>query len=108
MKKGELWLVRIPALGGRSQHGTRPAIVLADPKLPVAVIIPCTSNLQALRFRFTVRLHPTSKNGLETESVALAFQLFAIDRQFFETKLGTLEKPLMEELDRTLKQLLSI
>jgi mRNA interferase MazF len=108
MKKGELWRVRIPALGGRSQQGTRPAIVLADAKLPVVVIIPCTSNLQALRFRFTVRLHPSSKNGLEIESVALAFQLLAIDRQFFEKKIGTLEKPLMEELDRSVKELLSI
>jgi mRNA-degrading endonuclease toxin of MazEF toxin-antitoxin module len=55
-----------------------------------------------------VRLHTSSKNGLETESVALAFQLLAIDREFFETKIDTLEKPLMEELDRLLKQLLSI
>jgi mRNA-degrading endonuclease toxin of MazEF toxin-antitoxin module len=108
MKKGELWRVHIPALGGRSQQGIRPGIVLADPQLPVVVIIPCTSNLEALRFRFTVRMNPSTKNGLETASVALGFQLLAVDRQFFEKKIGTLEKPLMDELNRSVKQLLSI
>jgi mRNA interferase MazF len=108
MKKGELWRVHIPALGGRSQQGTRPAIVLADPQLPVVVIIPCTSNLEALRFRFTVRMNPSAKNGLETTSVALAFQCMAVDRKFFEKKIGMLEKPLMDDLTHTIKQLLSM
>jgi mRNA-degrading endonuclease toxin of MazEF toxin-antitoxin module len=108
MKKGELWLVRMPASGGRSQYGVRPAIVFGDSKLPVVVIVPCTSNLEALRFRFTVRMNPSRKNGLESASVAMAFQIVAVDRKFFEEKIGTLETPLVDELNRAVKKLLSI
>ena len=106
MKKGELWRVRLPALGGRSQHGIRPVVVLVDHNLPVVVIIPCTSNLEALRFRFTMRVNPSSRNGLDTASVAMAFQLIAVDRRFFEEKIGVLEKPCMDELDQTIKTML--
>lgn len=108
MRKGELWRVRLPALGGRSQHGIRPVVVLADHNLPVVVIIPCTSNLEALRFRFTVRVNSSSKNGLDTASVAMAFQLLAVDRRFFEEKIGVLEKSLIEELDQTVKTMLAL
>jgi mRNA interferase MazF len=108
MKKGELWRVRLPALGGRSQHGIRPVVILADHNLPVVVIVPCTSNSEALRFRFTVRVNPSSKNGLDTDSVAMAFQLVAVDRKFFEEKIGVLEKPLMDELDQTVKTMLAL
>jgi mRNA-degrading endonuclease toxin of MazEF toxin-antitoxin module len=108
MKKGELWRVRLPALGGRSQHGIRPVVVLADHNLPVVVIVPCTSNLEALRFRFSVRVNPSANNGLDTASVAMAFQLIAVDRRFFEEKIGVLEKPFLDELDQTVKSMLAL
>jgi mRNA-degrading endonuclease toxin of MazEF toxin-antitoxin module len=83
-------------------------VVLADHNLPVVVIIPCTSNLEALRFRFSVRVNPSSSNGLDAASVAMAFQLIAIDRRFFEEKIGVLGKPLMDELDQTVKTMLDL
>ena len=86
----------------------RPVVVLADHNLPVVVIVPCTSNLEALRFRFSVRVNPSSKNGLDTASVVMAFQLIAVDRHFFEEKIGVLEKPLMDELDQTVKTMLAL
>jgi mRNA-degrading endonuclease toxin of MazEF toxin-antitoxin module len=54
-----------------------------------------------------MRVNPSSKNGLDTDSVAMAFQLVAVDRKFFEEKIGVLEKPLMDELDQTVKTMLA-
>ena len=108
MSKGEIWIVQIPGLGGHSQQGTRPGIIVGTPKLPVVLIIPCTSNLQALRFPHTLRLEPSEYNGLSMPSVALSFQLLAIDRQFIQQKIGTLEKTLLESLDAELRSLLAL
>ena len=108
MKKGELWIVNVPALGGHAQQGTRPALVVAAPKLPVVIVIPCTSNLQALRFPHTLRIEVSKQNGLTTPSVALAFQLLAIDQRFVQQKIGMLEKPLLTQVDAALRVLLSL
>jgi mRNA-degrading endonuclease toxin of MazEF toxin-antitoxin module len=55
-----------------------------------------------------VRVNPSSKNGLDAASVAMAFQLIAVDRKFFEEKIGELEKPLMDELNQTVKTMLAL
>lgn len=108
MKKGEIWIIHVPALGGHTQQGTRLAIVLADPKLSVVTIIPCTSNIQALRFPHTIRIEPSARNGLNSVSVALVFQPLAIDRRFFQEKVGILEKSLISVLDKELRSLLDM
>ncbi len=53
MKKGEIWLVEFPSTDGHEQTGNRPVIILADPKSNISIVIPFTSNLQALRFPHT-------------------------------------------------------
>ncbi len=47
MKKGEIWNVQFPPGYGYEQAGERPAIILTD-NITTAVIIPFTSNIQAL------------------------------------------------------------
>src|SRR5437870_2489681 len=108
MRKGELWIVHIPGLGGHTQQGTRPTLVVVAPKLPVVLVIPCTSTLQALRLPHTLRIAASKQNGLTTLSVALAFQLLAMDRRFMQQKIGTLEKPLLTHIDTELRALLSL
>jgi mRNA interferase MazF len=108
MKKGEIRLVEIPGLGGRSQNGMRPALVIADKNLPVVVVVPLTSNLQALRFSHTIRLSATNKNGLSADSVALIFQLLAVDRRFFRELLGCLDEQAIKKIDRALLDLLGL
>ena len=108
MKKGEIWIVNVPGLGGHAQQGIRPALIVAAPKLPVVIVIPCTSNLQALRFPHTLRIAASKQNGLTTPSVALAFQLLAIDRRCVQQKIGTLEKPLLAHVDTALRELLAL
>lgn len=49
-------------------------------QIPVALIVPGTSNLKALRFPHTVRIDPDGTNGLRMPTVFLAFQVQAIDK----------------------------
>lgn len=105
MSKGEVWIVEIPGLDGHEQRGCRPAILMADTRMNVALIVPCTSNLEALRFPYTLHLNTSRKNG---PSVALVLQLRAIDKKRLTKKVGTLEKSLLNEIDRMLHSLLAL
>ncbi|MEK7559840.1 MAG: type II toxin-antitoxin system PemK/MazF family toxin [Patescibacteria group bacterium] len=108
MKKGDIYLVEIPFLGGHEQEGTRPAIILADTATPVIVIIPCTSNTHALRFPFTLRIENSKSNGFKESSIALTFHLRSIDKSRLKKKIGSLETKYVQQLNKMIKQLLDI
>ena len=108
MRKGEVWIVEIPGADGHEQRGLRPAIFIADTKMSVAIVIPCTANLQALRFPFTLRIEPSRGNGLDVASVALVLQLRAIDKNRLRNKIGKLERPVLKEIDAMMRDLLGL
>ncbi len=92
MKAGDVFWVDLPARGGRAQLGRRPAIVLqtneASSVLQTVLLIPMTTQLDALRFPGTLLVEPDPDNGLKRPSVALVFQLAAIDRRFIGSRAG--------------------
>ncbi len=108
MKKGEIWIVELPLAIGHEQVGARPAIVLADTESPVVVVAPLTSNLQALRFPFTLLVVPSKTNRLDADSVALVLHIRAIDRRRLKNKIGFLEKATLKEIDKILRRLLAV
>lgn len=81
---GDIHWVELPDAGGREQAGRRPAIVMQDDvyagNLPTIIVIPLSSALTALRFPGTASVKATQSSGLRTDSVALVFQIRAIDR----------------------------
>jgi len=64
--------------------------------------------VQALRFPFTLEVKPTARNGLLTPSIALVFQVRAIDRKRLLRKVGDLEGSKSKEIDGMLKRLLKL
>jgi len=91
MKVGDLHWVQMPGSGGHAQAGRRPAIIMQSKSvrsLPTTLIIPLTTQLGAIRFPGTVLIEANAQNGLKQNSVALAFQMTAIDRTFIESALG--------------------
>ena len=108
MQKGEIWSVALPDVDGHEQVGRRPAIVLADTDLPVVIIVPCTANMQALRFPFTMLLETSKSNGLEVASVALIFHLRAIDRKRLMKKIGFVGKLEMGKVKRIIRDMLDL
>ena len=108
MRKGELWNVEIPAANGHEQSGSRPAIVLSEGEAGIAVIVPLTSKLQSLKYRYTVEVIASKQNGLKVTSVALVFQLRAIDGKRLKEKIGVLESKTMKEIEEQIRLLLKV
>ena len=108
MKKGEIWLVELPSTDGHEQKGTRPVIILAETEANIAIIIPFTSNLQALRFLNTTEVKPSKLNGLTDISIALVFQIRAIDKKRLKNKICELENSSLKEVDIVLKRILRL
>ena len=108
MKKGEIWLIELPSTNGHEQAGMRPALVLAETEANIAVVAPLTSNLQALRFVNTIEVKPTAENGLSEISVALIFQIRAIDKKRFKNKIGEVDNSLLKKIEDILRKILQI
>lgn len=108
MKKGEMWLVEFPSTDSHEQSGTRPVIIISETEANIVLVIPLTSNLQALRFPHTLEIKPSKLNGLSAVSVGLAFQLRALDKKRLKTKIGTIEETILKRIDELLKTLLGL
>ena len=92
MKPGDVWIVHIPELGNHEQSGVRPAVVIARVTKTIVTIIPCTSNMVALRFPYTHLVEPTKENGLTAPSIALVFHMRALDASYLQKKIGQVDK----------------
>lgn len=108
MKKGEIWLVELPSSGGQEQEGLRPAIIFADTEIGIVTVIPLTSNLQALRFQHTYTIEKSKTNGLGTDSIALIFQLRAIDSKRLKKKIGELENRHVKKVNELIIKYLNL
>ena len=87
---GEVRWVELPPRGGHAQKGRRPAIIVQDQRasarLPTILIVPLTSQLDELRFPGTVLVEGDRDNKLRRPSIALVFQLTAIDRGYLSNQ----------------------
>jgi len=108
MKKGELWILELPFIDGKEQRGTRPGLVIADTKTGMIIVIPLTSNLQALRFPHTVEIRKSLENGLEKDSIALIFQMQSLDGKRFLNKIGEIENTYIEKTEKLVRELLQL
>ena len=115
MARGDISAVDLPPPAGRpgrEQVGSRPAIVVqtdvTDPRLSTTMIVPFTTNINALHFPHTLRVDPTSQNGLASPSVLLVFQLRAIDKRRVGRRIGRLEQHYLQELESEIRDLLAL
>ena len=108
MARGDVLLVSLPDSDKREEKGNRPAIaVQADAvNSPMLMVVPVTSSLGALRFSFTVKIEPSEQNGLTLPSVAMVFQLRAIDRKRIIRKIGELEPENLAQIDTEIWRML--
>jgi len=92
MNVGDVYWIDLPARGGHAQAGRRPAIIVqgaeATEQLPTVLVIPLTTQQDALRFPGTVLIEPDAENGLRRPSIALVFQLTVPDRRLVGEHVG--------------------
>lgn len=99
MRVGEIYWTRLASRGGREQAGRRPSIIIQkDKTLPTILLVPLTTKQEALRFEGTVLIEPDSQNNLPNISVALVFQLTALDKNALETKIGKISDEKLQEI----------
>lgn len=102
MTIGEIRWVDLPPRGGHVQSGRRPAIIVQSQRsldrIPTVLVIPLTSQLDALRFPGTVLVEADARNGLRRASVALVFQLTALDQRYLKDPLGTITTKVIDEI----------
>jgi len=89
---GDIHWIELPAAMGHEQSGRRPAVIVQDKAaakiLPVVLVVPLTTATSTLRFPGTVQIQPDSDNGLSQPSIALVFQLRAVDRRRIGGRTG--------------------
>ena len=109
MKRGEVWRVSLPSVPGHTQAGKRPAIIVQDDRystsLPTLLIVPFTGTLAAARFPGTLLVQPDNQNGLAVPSVALIFQLTALDRRNCLQRMGALDTTTLDQIFALLDKL---
>jgi mRNA interferase MazF len=108
MARGDVLLVALPDSDKREEKGNRPAIAVQTdgPNAPMLMIVPITSALAARRFAFTIELTPSPMNGLTLPSIAMVFQMRAIDRKRIIKTIGTLEPEYLKQLDAEIRKML--
>jgi mRNA interferase MazF len=106
---GEVYWVDFPVRGGHAQAGRRPGIIVQSSSraagLPTVLLIPLTTQMDALRFPGTVLVEADSQNGLRRASVALVFQLTAVDRRFAAGRVGEVSETLLRQIWTTFDEL---
>ena len=108
MNSGDIYWVEFPAGSGHEQAGRRPAIVLQDDTyaggLPTIIIVPLTGATIAARFAGTLTIEPDENNQLRKTSIALVFQIRAVDRRVIAGRIGAItteqRKSLHDLLDK--------
>lgn len=108
MARGDILVVGLPESDKREEKGNRPAIAVQTDAAnsPMLMVIPVTSSLRALRFPFTVPIEPSAMNGLTLSSVAMVFQLRAIDKKRIIRKQGELEVEYLKQIDAEIWRML--
>jgi mRNA-degrading endonuclease toxin of MazEF toxin-antitoxin module len=109
MTRGNVYWIKFPSGSGRAQAGRRPAVIVqnddASKEIPTVLVVPLTTQQDALRFPGTVLIDPDNENGLRQRSVALVFQMTAVDQQFLESRLGTVSESVMASLLSSLEEI---
>jgi len=108
VKIGDVYLVEIPGVGGHEQEGLRPALIVQSEERINELPVPLTSKTKASIFPFTFLIEPDQLNNLTSSSVALVFQLRAIDKRRLKHKIGKLEKRMILHIKQMLKEIMEL
>jgi mRNA interferase MazF len=77
-------------------------------KLPTVLVIPLTSKIKAIGFPFTLLIEPDRDNNLDVVSVALLFQLRAIDKKRLKNKLGNISLNKLKLIKKKISELMGL
>jgi len=104
MNPKEIWQTSLPYYDGHEQTGVRPVLILSAVEADTVIVIPFTSNKNALKYLSTLKINPSFENGLDKESIALIFQIRVIDVKRCIQKIGIIEEEYYNDVLLMLKK----
>ena len=108
MKKGDIILIEIPLSAGHEQEGLRPGIIFSNENAGIITIIPFTTQKRALNYDYTLDIPKSEINKLKSNSIALIFQIRAIDKRRIKEKIGELEEKYMNQINKMVREMFLI
>ncbi len=110
MARGDVLLINLPSSDGREQSGRRPAVAVQTDVAgePMLMIAPITSNLNASRFKFVVKIEPSNENGLTQTSIVMVFQMRGIDKSRIVKTIGKLSVEHLADIDSKIRRMLGL
>ena len=107
MKNGDIWLIDLSDAKGHEQRGIRPAIIVGSAH-DITLVVPLTGSVNSARFSHTCNISPSPHNGLDAESIALVFQIVALDRDRFQHRIGAISEQERQAIVALIRDLLEL
>ncbi|SMG07436.1 mRNA interferase MazF [Marivirga sericea] len=108
MKQAEIWNVNLNPVKGSEQAGFRPVVILsgnlANEFLRTIIVCPLTTKVKG--YKGNPVLEPDIRNGLKEKSEILVFHIRSISKDRFINKLGEVSTDCMEQMKKTLGDIL--
>jgi len=104
----EIWQVDVTYTDsqGHEQRGERPCLIIKEFQTgDMVLIIPFTGELGAQRFPYTTKIEKNNLNGLDTDSIALVFQMKSISKSRFRYKRGKISSNKYFEIEIHIKNI---
>ncbi len=102
LRRGEIWLANLDPIAGSEQAGTRPIIVFQNDIISqfstTTIAIPLTTNQRRASLPVCISIKK-GEGGLSQSSVALCFQMRALDKTRLIKRLGQLSDEVIRQLD---------
>ena len=106
--RGEIYYADLTPVVGSEQGGMRPILIIQNNTgnkfSPTVIAAAITSQLTKGRLPTHIELkqQDSATHGLPKDSVILAEQLRTLDKKRLKEKIGSLNKPLMQKVDKAL------
>lgn len=112
VKRGEIWWVDFGVPRGSGPGYRRPAVIVSSDRfnrsgLNTVLVAVVTSNVSLAKLPGNVALDPEG-TGLDRPSVINVTQVGTVDRQFLDTRIGTLPRRPLAALDAGLRLVLRL
>lgn len=105
VRRGEIYYADLSPVVGSEQGGMRPVLIVqndvGNKYSPTVIAAAITSQKDKTRLPTHIELGVTN-TGLARDSVVLLEQIRTIDKQRLKEKMGRLDDPSMNEIDRAL------
>lgn len=105
MNKGDVYYANLGSTTGSEQAGLRPVLIFQNITLfahsRTVIIIPFTTSLRRAQIPGCVLVRQ-GEGGLPQDSVALCYQIRAIDRSRLQNRLGSLTDATINEIENAL------